>query len=202
MKKSTRDILFTATVLFATAWLFFTLGVSAAAIFGVSKNRTMTIEYKEILTSSSGDSTTGDDIEKVDLNTATVDDLMQIDGIGESYAKRIIEYREEIGGYTCLEQLLDVDGVGEKKYNNWLPYLTIEGGTVTTAPQSTKINLNTASKDQLMTISGIGEKTAESILAYRDEIGQFTSLEQLLEVSGIGEKKLDAWRNSLTLSDE
>ena len=202
MKESTRDIFFTATILFGTAWLFFTLGVSAAALFGVNKTRTMTVEYKEIAAPSANDTTGSDDAKKVDLNSATVEDLMQIEGIGESYAKRIIAYREEIGGYTFLEQLLDVDGVGEKKYSKWLPYLTIEGATTTTTSQSSKVNLNTATKEQLMTISGIGEKTAESILAYREEIGAFTSLEQLLEVSGIGEKKLESWRDSLTLGDE
>ena len=161
----------------------------------------MTIQYVEI-PAVEDSSTTLDDADKVDLNTATAEDLMKIDGIGESYANRIIEYREEIGGYTFLEQLLDVAGIGEKKYQNLLKYVTISGPIVTTVPQSTKVNLNTATKEQLMTISGIGEKTAENIIAYRDRIGGFTSIDQLLEVSGIGEKKLESWRESLTLSDE
>ena len=201
MKRTKWDIGFLALLLASTAWIFFTLGVAAAAIFGVSKDRRMTIQYVEI-PAVEDSSTTLDDADKVDLNTATAEDLMKIDGIGESYANRIIEYREEIGGYTFLEQLLDVAGIGEKKYQNLLKYVTISGPTVTTVPQSTKVNLNTATKEQLMTISGIGEKTAENIIAYRDRIGGFTSIDQLLEVSGIGEKKLDSWRESLTSSDE
>lgn len=202
MKRSSHDIAFSVLLVSITAVIFFSLGVSASAIFGVGKSPKVVIEYKETPTTTTNDSSNLDDANKVNLNTATVNDLMQIDGIGESYAKRIIAYREEIGGYTFLEQLLDVDGVGEKKYNSWLPYLTIGGGTSTTVPQSTKINLNTATKEQLMTISGIGEKTAESILAYREEIGRFTSLEQLLEVSGVGEKKLESWRGLLTVDNE
>lgn len=49
------------------------------------------------------------------------------------------------------------------------------------------INLNTASAAELCTLNGIGEAKAEAILAYRTEIGAFSSIEQLKEVAGIGE---------------
>lgn len=56
------------------------------------------------------------------------------------------------------------------------------------------INLNTATREELMTLSGIGEVKADAILAYRAENGAFQSVEQLLEVSGIGEKTLEKLR--------
>ena len=61
-----------------------------------------------------------------------------------------------------------------------------------TAPTAPKIiDLNTATSEQLQTLPGIGPVLAGRILAYRDEIGNFTSVGQLMNVSGIGEKKLE-----------
>ena len=51
-----------------------------------------------------------------------------------------------------------------------------------------KINLNTATKEDFLQLSGIGEKRAEDIIAYRDEIGAFHHIEEIQNVSGIGEK--------------
>jgi len=54
--------------------------------------------------------------------------------------------------------------------------------------QKTTINLNTATVDQLMTLPGIGRKTAELILEHRTRTGGFKKIEELMNVKGIGEK--------------
>jgi len=53
------------------------------------------------------------------------------------------------------------------------------------------ININTASAEQLQTVKGIGEKTAEAIVKYREAHGTFETVDALVHVKGIGEKKLD-----------
>lgn len=66
-----------------------------------------------------------------------------------------------------------------------------------TSAKDGKINLNTATKEQLQTISGIGAKRAEDIIAYRESHGGFQSVDDLKNVSGIGDKTLDKIRESL-----
>ena len=59
------------------------------------------------------------------------------------------------------------------------------------------ININTATAAELCILSGIGEAKAEAILAYREEIGRFGSIEQLKEVSGIGDSLFNQIKNSI-----
>lgn len=61
----------------------------------------------------------------VSLNSATVTELMQLDGVGEKTARKIVEYREAHGGFSGVEELLEVEGIGEKKLAEWRPYLTL-----------------------------------------------------------------------------
>ena len=54
--------------------------------------------------------------------------------------------------------------------------------------KSQKINLNTATAEQLVTLPGIGKKKAAAIIAYRDKSGKFTKVSDLTNVKGIGKK--------------
>lgn len=53
---------------------------------------------------------------KIDINRATVEELTQIKGIGEAYAKRIVEYRDENGDFEKKEDIMQVKGIGAKRY--------------------------------------------------------------------------------------
>lgn len=62
-----------------------------------------------------------------------------------------------------------------------------------------KININTASAEELTSLSGIGEKTAAAIIAYREENGDFNSIDEIMEVSGIGEGKFKSIEDHITI---
>lgn len=64
---------------------------------------------------------------------------------------------------------------------------------------NTLVNINTASKDELMTVSGIGESKADSIIEYRITNGNFKSIEEIKNVSGIGDALFDKIKNSITV---
>lgn len=64
--------------------------------------------------------------EKININTATVRELVCLDGIGKSLANRIIAKREELGGFQRKEQIMKVHGVGEKLFERIKDYIIIE----------------------------------------------------------------------------
>lgn len=74
------------------------------------------------------------------------------------------------------------------------PPVLIRQLTVAEFLKLSSTNLNTASRDQLMELPGIGEVLADRIIEYRIEHDGFTSVEELLEVYGIGEKRLEDLR--------
>jgi len=63
-----------------------------------------------------------------------------------------------------------------------------------------KININTATKEQLMELNGIGEVISQRIIDYRNENGNFKSIDSLGEVSGIGDKKFDDIKNNICIN--
>jgi len=75
-----------------------------------------------------------------------------------------------------------------------------EASEITSADSVGKINLNTATAEQLETLPGIGPALAERILAYREAYGPFTAVEDLLRVSGIGEKTLESIRDYIAVT--
>lgn len=63
---------------------------------------------------------------------------------------------------------------------------------------SDKVNINTATKDELMTISGIGEAKANAIISYREEKGNFEKIDDIMNVSGIGQSLYDKIKENIT----
>lgn len=61
----------------------------------------------------------------LNLNSCTAEELQTIDGIGSVKAQNIIEYRNHLGGYTSVEQIKNISGIGDKIYAKIAPYLTV-----------------------------------------------------------------------------
>ena len=82
------------------------------------------LENGEIITIPSAQEKETSD--KININTANIETLDKIPGVGEATAQAILEYRQANGGFRTLEELLLVPGIGEKKLESMRPYITLE----------------------------------------------------------------------------
>lgn len=64
------------------------------------------------------------------------------------------------------------------------------------------ININTADKEMLMQINGVGEKLADKIIAYRDENGAYKSVDELMNIKGIGESLIEKNKAMITVDQK
>lgn len=111
----------------------------------------------------------------IDINTASAEELMTIKGIGPSFSKRIIKYREILGFYSNIEQLREVYGIQEENYYQIKDQLYC-------SPGSGKIDINTLGAYELSRHPYIDYKTAKIIQAYRDQHGQFDSIQDMNQI--------------------
>lgn len=61
----------------------------------------------------------------LNINTCTYEELLAIEDIGEARASAIIEYRDALGSYIAVEQIKDIEGIGESLYEKISPYLFV-----------------------------------------------------------------------------
>jgi len=64
--------------------------------------------------------------EKINLNTATLEELTKLKGIGPAYAQRIIDYRQNYGPFEKIEDLMKVKGIGQKIFDTNKDIITVE----------------------------------------------------------------------------
>ncbi|KAL8592998.1 hypothetical protein ACOMHN_017928 [Nucella lapillus] len=157
----------------------------------------------------------------VNINTATVEELMTLPEINRKVAENIVDYRRQINGFRRVEDLALVTGVGADKLSHIRCDITtgmrtnsgsrdsslrgsrVEGDSVGEkngrGGKPLLINVNTANLFQLIKIKGVGMSLAENIVIYREKNGSFKSLDDLVKVKGIGAGILSAIRPYLSL---
>ena len=101
--------------------------------------------------------------------------------------------------FLLLTGLLQARDAGARSDSGF--QVTTEAGEDFTYELPEPLDLNTATKEELMALPGVGEVLAERILAYRAEHGPFTKTEELMNVSGIGEKTYAALRELVTVKE-
>lgn len=111
----------------------------------------------------------------VELNTSDSLDLQQLQGIGPSFARRIIKYRELLGGYSRPEQLMEVYGMDSLRYFNLAQQLSVDKEKIR------KININKVSLKEMTKHPYIEFYVAKSIINYRNDNGDFSSVNQILD---------------------
>jgi len=112
----------------------------------------------------------------IDLNLADTAMLKKLKGIGSSYSKRIVNYRNALGGFYSLEQLREVYGMNEELFEQIRPHLKIEAFTLQ------KININTAPIEVLKKHPYISNKEAQLIVNYKKQHGDYHSIDDLKKI--------------------
>ncbi len=123
--------------------------------------------------------------QKIDLNIATQLQLEEINGIGKSFSKRIVDYRSKLGGFSDDIQLYEVYGLDYQVVNRVLNEFTVK-----TPKEISKINLNKVSASDIATLPGISFELAKRIWEYRILNERINSFLELEKIEGLTERKL------------
>lgn len=140
---------------------------------------------------------------KININTATVGELMQLPRIGSSTANKIIEYREQVGGFKSIEEIKNVRGIGDATFNQIKDLITVGKVKIVVVreevPESEKIDINTASEVELQALPSIGPSKARAIVEYREQYGEFDKIEDIMKVRGIGPGTFEKFKHLITV---
>jgi competence ComEA-like helix-hairpin-helix protein len=109
----------------------------------------------------------------IELNSADTTELDLLKGIGPAYARRIVFYRQRLGGFFRLEQLLEVEGISHELFNGIKGNLKLDPSLVC------PLDVNKSSLRTLKDHPYIGFYKAKDLIEYRKNGGSFTALEQV-----------------------
>lgn len=117
----------------------------------------------------------------VNINDADTSSFIALPGIGSKLSARIISFRDKLGGFYSVDQIGETYGVPDSTFQKIKSHLQVDGGNVK------KINVNTATKDELKVHPYIRWNLANAIVEYRNQHGAFKSLEELKNIVVVDE---------------
>ena len=132
-------------------------------------------------------------VEIKDLNEATAEELQRINGIGEKLSARIIKFRDRLDGFMADDQLYEVYYLEPEVAERVLKQFK-----VIKKPEIVKINVNTATAEELSKLIYIQKDIAERIVNYRNLNGSINSFNELINIEGFPSERIE--RISLYLS--
>ncbi|NEW77966.1 MAG: helix-hairpin-helix domain-containing protein [Gelidibacter sp.] len=125
-------------------------------------------------------------ISKKDINSASAEDLKMINGIGEKLAKRIIDYRIKLQGFSFNDQIFEVWALEKEIANKVLQYFE-----VTKQPTIQKINVNTATFKEVLAIVYLDYELTKKIFNYKNQVAEIQSIEELKKIDGFPLEKFN-----------
>lgn len=118
----------------------------------------------------------------VDINAADSLDLQQLKGIGPAFANRIIKYRKLLGGFYNKDQILEVYGMENTRYEGIKDHIYVNDDSFQ------KIDINKATIKEMIKHPYIEFYVAKSIVTYRNEVGSIKELEEIKNIRLIYEE--------------
>lgn len=112
-------------------------------------------------------------VESLDINKARAEDWQLLKGIGPAYAKRIVHFREALGGFHSIKQVGETFGLPDSTFQS------IQGKLRCSPAEVQKISINEASYEALKAHPYLDWTHAKAIVRYREEQGAFEQIEQL-----------------------
>ena len=113
----------------------------------------------------------------IELNTADSATLTTLHGIGPSFARRIISYRNRLGGFYKKEQLKEVFGLDSLTYSGLQPQVRVDAGHIK------KIPVNKVTFDELSHFPYLSYKQMNAIIQFREQHGDYESINDLKNIA-------------------
>ena len=112
---------------------------------------------------------------QIDINSADVATWQQLKGIGPAYSKRIVKFREGLGGFVSIAQIAETYGLPDSTFQQIKPHLVI-------LTPATYLNINQVTEEELAAHLYLSRKLARLIINYRDQHGPFQKPEDLARI--------------------